>query len=81
VIGFTFGVVQMGLYAFYRNATPRLPAAKDAPDDKEHVVVTVSKLGVELKSSDDDARPVETTVQANPEDQGNDEAEKGSDAV
>jgi hypothetical protein len=69
----------MGLYAFYRNATPRLPAAKDAPDDKENVVVTVSNLGVELKSSDADARPVEeTAAQANPEinaaeDQGNNE--------
>ncbi|KAK3119223.1 hypothetical protein QOZ80_9BG0716070 [Eleusine coracana subsp. coracana] len=64
VIGFSFGVVQMGLYAFYRNATPRLPA-KEVSDDKdvkvpEHVV-TVEKLGglgVELKASE--VRPVDS---------------------
>ncbi|KAK3120448.1 hypothetical protein QOZ80_9AG0687780 [Eleusine coracana subsp. coracana] len=64
VIGFSFGVVQMGLYAFYRNATPRLPA-KEVADDKdikvpEHVV-TVEKLGglgVELKASE--VRPVDS---------------------
>jgi solute carrier family 50 (sugar transporter) len=50
VIGFSFGVVQMGLYALYRNATPRVPAkdvADDASKDKapgEHVVVTIAKL-------------------------------------
>ena len=52
ILGFAFGVIQMGLYALYRNATPR-PAPKevDAPvsDDgavkaTEHVV-NISKLG------------------------------------
>ncbi|CAL4984518.1 unnamed protein product [Urochloa decumbens] len=55
VIGFTFGVIQMGLYAFYRNAKPRV-LAKDVADEKatagvddtlkvpEHVV-TIAKLG------------------------------------
>jgi hypothetical protein len=55
VLGFTFGVVQMGMYALYRNATPRVPAAKEAAaaaDDGntfnfkapgEHVV-TIAKL-------------------------------------
>ncbi|KAM3406490.1 hypothetical protein ACQJBY_000532 [Aegilops geniculata] len=52
ILGFAFGVIQMGLYALYRNATPR-PAPKelDAPvsDDgavksSEHVV-NIAKLG------------------------------------
>ncbi|RLM69198.1 bidirectional sugar transporter SWEET14-like [Panicum miliaceum] len=59
VLGFTFGVIQMGLYAIYRNATPRVPA-KEVADDKEGIVVnvpehvvTIAKLGapaVELKT-------------------------------
>ncbi|XP_062197736.1 bidirectional sugar transporter SWEET14-like [Phragmites australis] len=65
VLGFTFGVIQMGLYAIYRNATPRVPA-KEVADDKEasvadvvkahEHVVTIVKLGapsVELKSCDE----------------------------
>jgi solute carrier family 50 protein (sugar transporter) len=50
VLGFTFGVIQMGLYAIYRNATPRVPA-KGVADDKEDIVkvpehvVTIAKLG------------------------------------
>ncbi|TVU25289.1 hypothetical protein EJB05_27781, partial [Eragrostis curvula] len=54
VLGFTFGVIQMGLYAFYRNATPRIPAKemehdkeapmKDVVKVSEHVV-TIAKLG------------------------------------
>lgn len=57
----------MGLYAFYRNATPKLPG-KEVSDEKEAVVtntvkvpehvVTVAKLDVELKNSD--VRPVES---------------------
>lgn len=39
VIGFTFGVVQMGLYALYRNATPRVPAKELADDAKEAAAV------------------------------------------
>ncbi|CAL4981133.1 unnamed protein product [Urochloa decumbens] len=65
VIGFTFGVIQMGLYAFYRNAKPRV-LAKDVADEKataavddtlkvpEHVV-TIAKLGepaVEIKNTE-----------------------------
>ncbi|CAN6363004.1 unnamed protein product [Urochloa humidicola] len=71
VIGFTFGVIQMGLYAFYRNAKPRVPA-KDVADEKaaavddtlkvpEHVV-TIAKLGapaVEPKTSE--VHPVESS--------------------
>ncbi|XP_066338129.1 bidirectional sugar transporter SWEET14-like [Miscanthus floridulus] len=33
VLGFSFGVVQMGLYPLYRNATPRVPAKEVADDD------------------------------------------------
>jgi solute carrier family 50 protein (sugar transporter) len=50
VLGFTFGVIQMGLYAIYRNATPRVPA-KEVANDKEGIVkvpehvVTIAKLG------------------------------------
>ncbi|TVU25476.1 hypothetical protein EJB05_27974, partial [Eragrostis curvula] len=47
IIGFAFGVIQMGLYAFYCNATPTFPD-KEIADDvvkvPEHVV-TISKLG------------------------------------
>lgn len=49
ILGFTFGVVQMGLYVFYMNATPvagegkegkgKLAAAEELP-----VVVNVGKL-------------------------------------
>ncbi|KAI4963537.1 hypothetical protein ZWY2020_015272 [Hordeum vulgare] len=48
ILGFTFGVIQMGLYAFYRNATPT-PASKQVDGDDavkvpEHVV-DIAKLG------------------------------------
>ncbi|CAL4987946.1 unnamed protein product [Urochloa decumbens] len=55
VLGFTFGVIQMGLYAIYRNATPRVPAKVP-----EHVV-TIGKLGtpaVEVKTHE--VHPVES---------------------
>ncbi|KAG2562127.1 bidirectional sugar transporter SWEET14-like [Panicum virgatum] len=71
VIGFTFGVIQMGLYALYCNATPRLPAkGVDADKDNEAVddtvmvpehVVTIAKLGapaVEMKTCE--VHPVES---------------------
>ena len=68
VIGFTFGVIQMGLYALYCNATPRLPAKdvedNDAVDDAVKVpehVVTITKLGapaVEMKTCE--VHPVES---------------------
>ncbi|XP_062197020.1 bidirectional sugar transporter SWEET14-like [Phragmites australis] len=70
VLGFTFGVIQMGLYALYRNATPRVPN-KEVSDDKEasvydavkvpEHVVTIAKLSgpaVELKSHE--VNPVES---------------------
>ncbi|XP_048536708.1 bidirectional sugar transporter SWEET14-like [Triticum urartu] len=48
ILGFAFGVIQMGLYTLYRNATPT-PAPKQVDDDDavkvpEHVV-NISKLG------------------------------------
>ncbi|XP_037454636.1 bidirectional sugar transporter SWEET14-like [Triticum dicoccoides] len=48
ILGFAFGVIQMGLYALYRKATPT-PAPKQVHDDDavkvpEHVV-NISKLG------------------------------------
>ncbi|CAO2144227.1 unnamed protein product [Urochloa humidicola] len=72
VIGFTFGVIQMGLYAFYRNAKPRIVLAKDVMDEKvtavddtfkvpEHVV-TIAMLGeqaMEIKNTE--VHPVESS--------------------
>ncbi|CAN6372063.1 unnamed protein product [Urochloa humidicola] len=71
VIGFTFGVIQMGLYAFYRNAKPRV-LAKDVTDEKAmavddtlkvpELVVTIAKLGeqdVEIKNTE--VHPVESS--------------------
>ncbi|CAL4987952.1 unnamed protein product [Urochloa decumbens] len=71
VIGFTFGVIQMGLYTFYRNAKPKV-LAKDLTDEKamavgdtlkvpEHVV-TIARLGeqaVEIKNIE--LHPVESS--------------------
>ncbi|KAF8652229.1 hypothetical protein HU200_062864 [Digitaria exilis] len=68
VIGFTFGVIQMCLYALYRNATPKV-IAKDVSEDKEVTVantvevpehvVTISKLGAQ-------AMEVKTTQEVHP---------------
>ena len=42
VLGFTFGIVQMGLYMFYMNKTPSVPEGKVAvklpAGAEEHVV-------------------------------------------
>ncbi|CAN6372069.1 unnamed protein product [Urochloa humidicola] len=68
VLGFTFGVIQMGLYAIYRNATPRVPA-KEVADDKEGIVkapehvVTIGKLAApaaELRTHE--VHPVESPL-------------------
>ncbi|CAO2141781.1 unnamed protein product [Urochloa humidicola] len=71
VIGFTFGVIQMGLYAFYRNAKPRV-LAQDVMDEKvtavddtlkvpEHVVTIaiVEDQAVEIKNTE--VHPVESS--------------------
>ncbi|KAF0889819.1 hypothetical protein E2562_032873 [Oryza meyeriana var. granulata] len=45
VMGFIFGVVQMGLYVFYMNATPPAGEGKEGKlPVEEHVVVNVGKL-------------------------------------
>ena len=77
VLGFTFGVIQMGLYAIYRNATPRVPA-KEVADDKEDIVVvkvpehvvTIAKLGApaaELKTHEVRPAMATPTEEAGPE--------------
>ena len=77
VLGFIFGVIQMGLYAIYRNATPRVPA-KEVADDKEDIVVvevpehvvTIAKLGapaVELKTHEVRPAMATPTEEAGPE--------------
>ena len=77
VLGFIFGVIQMGLYAIYRNATPRVPA-KEVADDKEDIVVvkvpehvvTIAKLGapaVELKTHEVRPAMATPTADAGPE--------------
>uniref|UniRef100_A0A0D9XZ87 Bidirectional sugar transporter SWEET n=1 Tax=Leersia perrieri TaxID=77586 RepID=A0A0D9XZ87_9ORYZ len=63
VLGFTFGVVQMGLYVFYMNATPVIAgekAAKLAAEEENHVVVNVAKLSAtpERISCSDQVHPV-----------------------
>ncbi|KAL5206078.1 hypothetical protein ABZP36_034287 [Zizania latifolia] len=64
VLGFTFGVVQMGLYVFYMNAKPVAGEGKEAKlpaaEDQAVVVVDVSKLATtpEKNSSYSEVHPV-----------------------
>ncbi|XP_047050374.1 bidirectional sugar transporter SWEET13-like [Lolium rigidum] len=49
ILGFTFGLVQMGLYMFYMNATPVVAEGKEGKQEgklpaEEHVVVNIAKL-------------------------------------
>jgi solute carrier family 50 protein (sugar transporter) len=51
ILGFSFGLVQMGLYMFYMNATPVASDGKDGKQEgklpaEEHVVVNIAKLGM-----------------------------------
>jgi solute carrier family 50 protein (sugar transporter) len=49
VLGFSFGVVQMGLYALYRNATPTvLPANEVANDDAKDEAMSVDDSTFEV---------------------------------
>uniref|UniRef100_A0A0D9XSD1 Bidirectional sugar transporter SWEET n=1 Tax=Leersia perrieri TaxID=77586 RepID=A0A0D9XSD1_9ORYZ len=65
VLGFTFGVIQMGLYAIYRNSTPKAPTKEieaTASDEdtavvKEHVV-NIAKLS----AAADDVKTCEVHV-------------------
>uniref|UniRef100_A0ACD5ZEL0 Uncharacterized protein n=1 Tax=Avena sativa TaxID=4498 RepID=A0ACD5ZEL0_AVESA len=50
ILGFSFGLVQMGLYMYYMNATPLVGDGKDGKQegklsDEEHGVVNISNLG------------------------------------
>jgi solute carrier family 50 protein (sugar transporter) len=49
ILGFSFGLVQMGLYMFYMNATPVVAEGKEGKQEgklpaEEHVVVNIAKL-------------------------------------
>ncbi|KAM3317820.1 hypothetical protein ACQJBY_035497 [Aegilops geniculata] len=62
ILGFAFGVIQMGLYALYRNATPT-PAPKQVDDDDavkvpEHVV-NIAKLGPAAAIEHNTHNPIE----------------------
>ena len=65
MLGFTFGVIQMGLYAIYRNATPRVPA-KEVADDKEDVVVKVPEHVVTIAKLGAPAAELKTTHEVRP---------------
>ncbi|KAL6851948.1 hypothetical protein ACP4OV_020133 [Aristida adscensionis] len=48
ILGFTFGILQMGLYVFYMNKTPVVTEVKEVgklpAEAEEHVVVNIGKL-------------------------------------
>nr|CAB3491600.1 unnamed protein product [Digitaria exilis] len=52
VLGFSFGVIQMGLYAIYRNATPKVPAKEVAEDGKEDIVKVHEHVVTIVKAHD-----------------------------
>jgi solute carrier family 50 protein (sugar transporter) len=51
ILGFSFGLVQMGLYMYYMNATPLVGDGKEGKlqegtqPAEEHVVVNIANLG------------------------------------
>ncbi|KAJ1275609.1 hypothetical protein BS78_05G148200 [Paspalum vaginatum] len=73
VLGFTFGVIQMGLYALYCKATPRVPAKEVADDGKEassvdntfkvaEHVVTIAKMNAPAAEFKAPLPPTEETM-------------------
>ncbi|TVU50341.1 hypothetical protein EJB05_01710 [Eragrostis curvula] len=69
ILGFTFGIVQMGLYMFYMNKTPvgaegkeagKLPAATD-----EHIIVNMAKLSPALPEKSSEVHPVAEMARTN----------------
>ncbi|KAL6622846.1 hypothetical protein ACP70R_018838 [Stipagrostis hirtigluma subsp. patula] len=62
VLGFTFGMVQMGLYVFYMNKTPVIAEGKEASKlpaaDEENVIMTIPKLSPALPEKSSEVHPV-----------------------
>jgi solute carrier family 50 protein (sugar transporter) len=64
ILGFSFGLVQMGLYMFYMNATPVVGDGKEGKQSgklpaEEYVVVNMPKLGATPKKNySNEVRPV-----------------------
>ncbi|KAL6644069.1 hypothetical protein ACP70R_018835 [Stipagrostis hirtigluma subsp. patula] len=63
VLGFTFGMVQMGLYVFYMNKTPVVADGKEAGKlpvaEEEHVIVNIAKLTpVAIPKNSQEVHPV-----------------------
>lgn len=70
ILGFSFGLVQMGLYMYYMNATPVVSDGKDGKLEgklpaEEHVVVNIAKLsGTPEKNYSNEVHPVTTEMAA-----------------
>ncbi|TVU50344.1 hypothetical protein EJB05_01713 [Eragrostis curvula] len=69
ILGFTFGIVQMGLYMFYMNKTPvgtegkeagKLPTTAD-----EHIIVNIAKLSPALPEKSSEVHPVAEMARTN----------------
>ncbi|KAL6622491.1 hypothetical protein ACP70R_032370 [Stipagrostis hirtigluma subsp. patula] len=62
ILGFTFGVVQMGVYMFYMNKTPVATEGKEAgkppAEEEEHVAVNIEKLSPAVLEKSSEMQPV-----------------------